>query len=963
MKKILLSIFLVMLGITFVACDDKDNNEVEKTDAPIASVIHSDILNGTATFTLNSEKVTELKAVLYIKSESDFQEVAVYELEGNKLETITFDNLKVESEYKLQLKTASQILRERMFITGVFSYETPIVEVISVEVNDDSKNEVATTVKITDNSNTVERLIVNLKEQTKYIKTYIFNKDEISNDGTTVLFDDLSDSKNYTIEAIAEANLGKSGNQKIVATKNFVSPDALNAPQVESFTADLSAENYSTSDLVDFNVKLNNSDSTKILAFIVDGDKVEGFEENGKSFNFKMSASWMMQLEAVIYDNGFGETTLPLLKEDRKIEVPIAFDVDSEGYNLIANEKDLLAINQDLEGKYRLANNIELIAGQRFTPIGYAKNEPFKGEFDGNGFEISNLQFIATNNLGLFATAEDAIIENVDLHMQPAIQYSKEVVVRYGALVGNNTGGLISNVNVSGEQVTLRTYDTSTPTNFYVGSVVGVQNEGEITGVTSSLLHVSAHGQARYVGGVVGYAKGAKISDSTITLNKYDIPYAGVGSIAMYIGGVVGYAETILDENTTIPTEISNSNVEINTLRFAVTGSFGGITGVLDVNSKISNSDFTLTKMEDGTGKYNVTFGGVAAITYGTILNSKIDVKVNINEFGASHEIGGVTAKLQTKKSYDASIVYEQAKIEGVYSEVELVSGGVVGVGGVAAQNYDGIVRNAYGTLIFRGKYITLFAAGIVADSRGETALVENAHGVVYGSKATTKYDFFIAGVVAKNGEKSTVLNSSGKVEDVNLITTPLRHSFFIVKTKVGGVIAENYGIVKNVIGDNSVTVDSDQEITIGGVVANNKSTDVNGVEIDAVVGGLIENAIAIRNEAIMTDYVKTVIYYGNIVGENEVVNIDNECGIYNVYSLETEIDYIINVKYIVGVDELHNRHNIVKLENDSEVQVLELEQTIFEDAEKLGFDNTVWNIPTTGVPTLKALDNLWMGV
>ena len=58
---------------------------------------------------------------------------------------------------------------------------------------------------------------------------------------------------------------------------------------------------------------------------------------------------------------------------------------------LITTADELQLISGDLDGTYRLENDIDL-SGVSWTPIG-TTNVPFDGTLDGNGFTISNLSF------------------------------------------------------------------------------------------------------------------------------------------------------------------------------------------------------------------------------------------------------------------------------------------------------------------------------------------------------------------------------------------------------------------------------------------------------------------------------------------------------------------------------------------------------------------------------------------
>lgn len=62
----------------------------------------------------------------------------------------------------------------------------------------------------------------------------------------------------------------------------------------------------------------------------------------------------------------------------------------AQGYTIITTADELQAMQDNLSGKYILMNNIDL-EGYDWAPVGTTAN-PFLGEFNGNGYVISNLK-------------------------------------------------------------------------------------------------------------------------------------------------------------------------------------------------------------------------------------------------------------------------------------------------------------------------------------------------------------------------------------------------------------------------------------------------------------------------------------------------------------------------------------------------------------------------------------------
>ena len=82
----------------------------------------------------------------------------------------------------------------------------------------------------------------------------------------------------------------------------------------------------------------------------------------------------------------------------------ISFTAFAEGgsdYIEIGTAEELAAVSNNLGGKYRLKNDIDL-RGQNWTPIGsgegYATGS-FTGEFDGNGFTVKGLSINIDNSV------------------------------------------------------------------------------------------------------------------------------------------------------------------------------------------------------------------------------------------------------------------------------------------------------------------------------------------------------------------------------------------------------------------------------------------------------------------------------------------------------------------------------------------------------------------------------------
>jgi len=186
----------------------------------------------------------------------------------------------------------------------------------------------------------------------------------------------------------------------------------------------------------------------------------------------------------------------------------IAFTQDgsAEYPHLIYNLVDLQAMNDDLDGAYKLMNNINAAAtsgwnaGAGFVPIGNNGSE-FTGTFDGQDFTIDGLFIdIATRSyLGLFgytgvgSTITDVNLTNVDItglqHVSPAngsysgglVGFSSSTISGCsvdGDLVGNQKVGLLAGWLQTGAISDCYT----------TGTIDGIAKVGGFVGETSSTI-------------------------------------------------------------------------------------------------------------------------------------------------------------------------------------------------------------------------------------------------------------------------------------------------------------------------------------------------------------------------------------------------------------------------------------------------------------------------------------------
>jgi hypothetical protein len=127
-------------------------------------------------------------------------------------------------------------------------------------------------------------------------------------------------------------------------------------------------------------------------------------------------------------------------------------ETDAHGYSLtiapepviqVSSVEDLNNVRNDLDGNYIQTADIDL-SGAPWVTIGTYSNH-FTGNYDGNGYKITNLNFTGGHNVGLFSVIsgniENLVLENISISSES----------RVGGLAGRLwDGGTIRNTHIQG---------------------------------------------------------------------------------------------------------------------------------------------------------------------------------------------------------------------------------------------------------------------------------------------------------------------------------------------------------------------------------------------------------------------------------------------------------------------------------------------------------------------------------
>ena len=242
-----------------------------------------------------------------------------------------------------------------------------------------------------------------------------------------------------------------------------------------------------------------------------------------------------------------------------------------------------------------LTANIDL-NGLPWTPIansfsdallGGSNYRIFAGNFDGNGYTISNVSIgsetapLEADVFGLFGATAGKIsnlnLDTVSIHGIAKIASIGAVIGFAGGLVGYS-GGYIENCHVTG-----LTMDMSAPSNVYaaaycVGGLVGVLDETQLINECSVSGSITEKAGKGSIGGLIGeLGKAAKItySRSDVTVNVKADPRGGAD-----VGGFIGKGNGKTDAETVIRNCYATGNVTGG----AYTGGFAG--GLWGLNIK-----------------------------------------------------------------------------------------------------------------------------------------------------------------------------------------------------------------------------------------------------------------------------------------------------------------------------------------------------------------------------------------
>ncbi len=482
------------------------------------------------------------------------------------------------------------------------------------------------------------------------------------------------------------------------------------------------------------------------------------------------------------------------------------FTVESDEVHSVSTAEDLL--NMHGRGYYELTNDIDL-SGIEW------RGSDFCGVFNGNGYSIKNMSFVATISnsnayLGLFTSAE-GVIKNLNLKNVKYIvkqESSAEYHIYYGGITAKAVDFLIidncsidedSFVNVDGDQT---------------GGFVGITTAGGIDGmyiITNCVNNGTVTGNG-CVGGIVGgYDDPPTIFKITNCVNNGNV--TGSDSVGGIIGG--NYAPIITNC-------VNNGNVTGNDC-------VGGIVGIADFGSSITNCE------NNGNVTGNGNVGGIAGIGY-SITNC-----VNNGDVTGNEDIGGIAGTgCSITNCENNGTVTGNKHVGGIAGMCDSVincvnNGNVTGndraggiTGGIDGSKFT--ITNCENNGNVTGNGNVGGIAGIVYSitncvNNGNVTSKGSSGGIAAVSDSITN--------CVNNGDVTTESCAGGIAYTISSVTNCVNNGNVTGNKIVGGIAGAN-GPITNCVNNGDVTGNED----VGGIVGFSRSIITNCVNNGNVKGG-----------------------------------------------------------------------------------------------------------------------------
>jgi len=569
--------------------------------------------------------------------------------------------------------------------------------------------------------------------------------------------------------------------------------------------------------------------------------------------------------------------TINLDSIDQKVEIKAQIDDETALYTVTINSWYLVTkvnefgqggiIDQNLNGRFRLAIDEINFNGATITPIGKNGSFPFTGVFDGDNKILKNFSIQATASYtGLFAyntgTIQNLTIDSASIETN-ACNY-------IGILCGYSKGKKEGSEYVEGIIRSCHVIKTTVNGKDYIGGIAGCSSGViEDCSITESSVTAAACLNGK-TGGIVGHNYG----DVTLSKN-IDTEVNGLQSV----GGLIGYASKSTNEFT-----ISgcSSNGEVTG-----TENVGGLIGLL-ANGNIDDCHSTGNVVADSA---NYVGGLVGYCKSGTVKNSYHttgSVKGSQSVGGLiGQDIGSDTKRNVIKDCYSSGDVNGQTNVGGLigdsrYSDIKVESGNTYSSCNVFGDTsfgsaVGGLIGYCNGTNIAGNSGNKIYTEGTVEGHTNVGGLIGQIYswGTVtgcYHQDGIVQGTTFVGGLIGyiSTGPGSEV-KISGSYAKFNLDN----NSDVKAVSNAGGLIGRIYDNTQNNIG-----------VYVSQCYACVDIITVTNDDIYRYIGGLIGSCY--YASAPGKDIITECFSAGNIVAHDNVgglIGIMTNCRISDCYS------------------------------------------------------------------------------
>lgn len=409
-------------------------------------------------------------------------------------------------------------------------------------------------------------------------------------------------------------------------------------------------------------------------------------------------------------------------------------------------------------------------------------------------------------------------------------------VANVGGIVGISSNSTITNVENSGDVSTETIGDSGDNSHIYrAGNVGGVVGSAVNTNITNATNKENSVRGAHNVGGIVGY-------------------FSGEGTINKGINDGGDIMATGARYNGQFITEMVRANGQGN--ENFIIGNIGGVVGYMD-----GDDVYVTGSANRGTVHTYNEFTGT------------------VPEYAKAANVGGIVGKIDRESKNTLEGIKnnpEKAAVKDSYNTGDIL--GYTGVGGVIGMMYNGAVTGSYnlGTVnttrqidASGGNDIDpLNMGGVVGDTTEQT----EASAVIYdvynkGQIGDDDFVYFarhVGGVVGRlNGDIDKAYNNG---------------DIYNKDTAVGGIVGWWYGgNISNVFNTGNITVRTDTELQVGGIVGAAEMGDKT-----------LKNSYNLGTIRGFQEHDTEPIYLGGIIGRargGQQLSIDNVYTLGNLYA------------------------------------------------------------------------------